>query len=460
MRAMTQTPSPDGVRRRRVIVARATYPQLKTTVVPTLKNWLPKASGFEVTGQSPIVGSLEVDLGDGTRVELEFMLVAFDDAQKTEQMFASFEYSDLWLNEANTLSYDVLKYGQLRLGRYPPKIPDPDNPDQLLFDGCDKPTIILDSNGYADDSWVFDFFDTVHRDNPNIVMFHQPPALMRAEANEEGARYVEALDIWLKENPEAENIRFLPGGFEYYWNVVETSPDRILADILVEVTVSRHGKPVYTAEQYRDAEHYSSNRIDPQVGHQLLIGYDPGVRYSGWVFAQYIDAQLRVLDEFLIEDKAMAAQMEEFVVPLLNTRYLNIQDRVILMDPAGRARDSVEGVPLYVHLQNKYNIPVQLINDNKPSSRIAAVVTLLRRHKGLVLSNTCGGLRKGFLGGYHYAPKRVAGPNKVYREEPDKNQYSHIHDAVQYIAMHLTSTPELPASNNTVYDDRSPIVTV
>lgn len=47
------------------------------------------------------------------------------------------------------------------------------------------------------------------------------------------------------------------------------------------------------------------------------------------------------------------------------------------------------------------------------------------------LTRTCKALRKGFNGGYRYRQLQVAGDER-YTDEPDKNQYSHIHDAAQY----------------------------
>ena len=40
-------------------------------------------------------------------------------------------------------------------------------------------------------------------------------------------------------------------------------------------------------------------------------------------------------------------------------------------------------------------------------------------------------LRKGFAGGYHYRRLKVAGDER-YHDEPNKNGFSHVHDALQY----------------------------
>jgi hypothetical protein len=50
---------------------------------------------------------------------------------------------------------------------------------------------------------------------------------------------------------------------------------------------------------------------------------------------------------------------------------------------------------------------------------------------GLLLSPACKVLRKGFAGGYHYRRVKVTGDER-YHDMPDKNAFSHPHDALQY----------------------------
>jgi hypothetical protein len=41
-------------------------------------------------------------------------------------------------------------------------------------------------------------------------------------------------------------------------------------------------------------------------------------------------------------------------------------------------------------------------------------------------------LRKGFIGGYHFTRVQVTGEAR-HRERPNKNKFSHPHDALQYL---------------------------
>jgi hypothetical protein len=57
----------------------------------------------------------------------------------------------------------------------------------------------------------------------------------------------------------------------------------------------------------------------------------------------------------------------------------------------------------------------------------------------LELSPDCKVLRKGFNGGYRYRRIQNVGDEK-YHNIPEKNRFSHIHDALQYAALFMDSS--------------------
>ena len=69
---------------------------------------------------------------------------------------------------------------------------------------------------------------------------------------------------------------------------------------------------------------------------------------------------------------------------------------------------------------------------NDPDKRIAAVERLLSQQvegKAMFLiSPSCAQLIKGFRSGYRYKVKK----NGEMEDKPDKNEFSHVHDALQY----------------------------
>ena len=52
------------------------------------------------------------------------------------------------------------------------------------------------------------------------------------------------------------------------------------------------------------------------------------------------------------------------------------------------------------------------------------------------LSSKAKTVRKGFLGGYHYKKVHTVG-SATYKDEPNKNEYSHPMDALQYGMMYF-----------------------
>ena len=51
---------------------------------------------------------------------------------------------------------------------------------------------------------------------------------------------------------------------------------------------------------------------------------------------------------------------------------------------------------------------------------------------GFLLSQRCKVLRKGFMSGYHYRRMQISGTDR-FAEAPEKNAFSHPHDALQYL---------------------------
>ena len=76
-----------------------------------------------------------------------------------------------------------------------------------------------------------------------------------------------------------------------------------------------------------------------------------------------------------------------------------------------------------------------------PSNQVHARLEAVRRpltatidgtEPGLIISPTCKVLRKGFNSGYRYRRVQLAGSNR-YEDKPEKNEFSHVHDALQYL---------------------------
>ena len=51
-----------------------------------------------------------------------------------------------------------------------------------------------------------------------------------------------------------------------------------------------------------------------------------------------------------------------------------------------------------------------------------------------ILDPSCKVLRRGFNGGYHFKRMQISNEHR-FKEKPNKNEYSHPHDALQYLML-------------------------
>ena len=109
-------------------------------------------------------------------------------------------------------------------------------------------------------------------------------------------------------------------------------------------------------------------------------------------------------------------------------------------DPAGAQRsamtadkaektcfDILQGKGIGIQLGGQ-NLTIRLESVRKPLN------TLREGKPQFQISPRCEMLRKGFLGRYQYRRVKVSGSAERYHDEPEKNEYSHPHDALQYVA--------------------------
>ena len=66
---------------------------------------------------------------------------------------------------------------------------------------------------------------------------------------------------------------------------------------------------------------------------------------------------------------------------------------------------------------------------------------------GILIDPKCNNLIKGFDGGYHYRRMQVSGER--YDEKPNKNRFSHVHDALQYMLLGAGEGRSLTIGNKT-----------
>lgn len=413
MRCCEQAPGRDGVRRSRWAIIRNTYPELKSTTIKTWLDWFPESVFGRMKWDAPITHLIAFNEPNLGRVEIEVLFLALDRPDHVKKLL-SLEVTGVWINEARSVPKAIVDAATGRVGRYPSKR---DKPDEVPADQW--PTwfgVIMDTNPPDDDHW---WYKLAEEDKPAGWAFYRQPSGL---------------------SPDAENKGNLPRN--YYENL-QAGKSQLWIDVYVHGRYGSvmDGKPVYP--EYNDALHCSTEPLRAIPGLPLVLGFDFGLTPACIIGQLTPRGQIRLIDELVGTDIGIGNFARQVVVPHLQMYYpqwrLNKDDRrdnnyiEAVGDPAGVARDGDERTSFQLVRQAGINIVPAITNNFTPRRESVAnpLSRLLDGEPGLIISPTCKSLRKGFNGGYRYRRLQVAGDER-YTDEPDKNQYSHIHDAAQY----------------------------
>jgi len=95
---------------------------------------------------------------------------------------------------------------------------------------------------------------------------------------------------------------------------------------------------------------------------------------------------------------------------------------------------------------NKLKLPITSSPVQDPYIRIEAVRSPMEKtyngSPAFRITKKCKMLRKSLAGGYHYKKLNVSGTER-YQIKPDKNEYSHVNDALQYLMCGMGYATEL-----------------
>ena len=392
----------DGKRRARYAVIRNTYGQLADTTIKTWLHWLPDQvfGTFSKTDHAYRLNSLD-DL------DVEIIFRALDKPEHVANLL-SLELTGAWVNEAREVPWAVVRALKGRVDRYPPRD----------VGGAVDPGIIMDTNPPDDDSWWYRLFEQ-----------------NRAE-DDEAPRSAEIFKQPSGRSAEAENLPNLSPN--YYANLMADADQdfvRVYVDGLYGFV--REGKPVYP--EFNDNLHCAE--VEPIKGAKIMRGWDFGLT-PACVFTQELpDGRWIIFEELCGEDVGIST-FADGVLQLCSQRWPghSFED---FGDPAGEQRsamtadraektcfDILQGKGIQIRA-GEQNVTSRLESVRKPLN------TLRNGKPQRQLHPRCEMLRKGFRGRYQFRRVKVAGSAERYHDAPDKNEYSHPHDALQYVATHV-----------------------
>lgn len=419
--ACGQAPNAKGVRKTRAVIVRNTADQLALTTRKTVFDWLPPGeAGIWKAVEKTFI--LMAKLPDGTQVESEWLFIALDTPDDVRKAL-SLETTFLWGNESRELHPDVVDGLLGRLNRYP----------SMKDGGPTRSCALFDTNMPDEDTW---WHNKMEEPPSNWAVYKQPAAIIKPE------RYIELFgeepeEVLLDKdgqewvvNPNCDNYDHLPK--QYYPNIIPgKSEDWLRVYLRSEYGRSLSGTPVYEKTFTYDF-HVAKDKLVPIRGdsYPIIIGIDFG-RTPSAVFKQR-DPRGRVLT--LGELCAENMGIETFINTKLNAHLANHFAGctfVCAPDPAGFAKQQLNEMSL-VDTLKRAGFKCVRPPTNDPEKRVQGVERLLNQQlegKAMYLIDPgCEKLIKGFRYGYRYKIKK----NGEMEDKPDKNEFSHVHDANQY----------------------------
>lgn len=416
-RALRQQPGPDKIRKSRWAAIRNTYGELKSTTIKTWTDWF---DGLQVMKwDTPIVSTIKIpDLGDGTGLELEVMFIALDRPDDAGKL-RSLELTGAWLNEASELEKTVLDMATQRVGRYP----------SMRVGGPSWTGIIMDTNPPDDDHWWYKLAEEERPDN--WAFFNQAGGLYKVMDKEDPdfGKY--------KPNPDAENIKNLRGGYQYYYQQLGgKTEDYIRVFIEGQYGTTMDGKPVYP--EWNDKVHVSSQPLEAIRGYPIVLGFDFGLTPACTIGQMSPKGQMLILGELVSEDMGIRQFYSEVVLPHINHHYGSFRIEGV-GDPAGVNRSQTDEKTCFEELMS-LGFACEPADTNEFVKRRESVAYFLQRMTssgpGFLIDPSCKTLIKGFRGGYRYERLKVSGSAR-FKDRPVKDRFSHPHDSLQYLALHF-----------------------
>lgn len=428
--AMQQAPDENGIRPTRWAVIRNTYPELKSTTIKTYQDWMDQDFA-PIKWDAPITSVINLPLPDGTRIECEVLFLALDKPKDVKKLL-SLELTGAWINEAREVDLTIVNAATSRVGRYPAKRRAP-----ISWAG-----VIMDTNPPDDDHWwyryaVNDEWKIVQEGCEDLgewEFFDQPGALL-AETDPVSGKITKFMP-----NPKAENVRHQPLGYKYWFQQLGGKDSEwIKAMVLGQYASIFDGKPVYDGS-FNETLHCSEHSLELYKGIPIRLGWDFGLTPSCIVGQLSPNGQLRILREYVCERGGIRQFAQQVVKPALLNEF---HGYAIIShgDPAGAAAMQVDEELTCIGELCGMGIPTEEASTNDFMPRRQAVMNVLNRivdgRPGMIIDPSCKILRRGFNGGYKFDRVQIAGSVSRFKDKPSKNQFSHPHDALQYLCLGL-----------------------
>jgi hypothetical protein len=407
-RACEQAPAPDGFRYTRFAIVRQTLKQLKDTVLKDITGWLDGIASYKVSDNT-----VYISIGD---VRSEWILIPLDSPEDQRRLL-SMQLTGAWMSEAIEMDVGLVDALAGRLGRYP----------SAQLGGATWFGMIADTNMPTEGSDWHKFMDV--NVPPDWQIFIQPGGL------EPGAENLN----WLTQTTETlklpiDDPKRLAQGRTYYERLARGHG----ADWVRRYVHAQYGNDPSGTAVFRESFNRSFHVVEsltPVNGLPLIVGQDFGRDPCSVICQLDHKGRLLVLQEVVAEDIGLELHVEKALRPaLFQERYLG-RPVAMVGDPAGVSKSSIYEETTFDVLKrlgmNAFPAPT---NDIDPRLRAIEAFLLAQRDGGPAIlfdRDRCPVLIRAMAGGYRYAKTKQG----VRKPLPDKNEYSHIIDALQYACL-------------------------
>lgn len=433
-RAQQQAPGSDGIRRSRWAIIRSTYPELRSTTIKTWLTWFPEELFGKIKWDSPITHHIKY--GD---IDLEVLFMPMDGRADYEKLM-SLELTGVYINEAQFIHPLIFDGATGRVNRYPPKIWGA----PITWTG-----IVLDTNPPSTRHWIYKLFEHNAPDNYDVFHF-DPGVIVINEVPTDGTPYAISLDgtIYIN-NPDADYLENLPNSNYYLQQIPGKTDEQIKVVFQGEYGIIINGRPVHP--EYRRRLHFATKKLEYNPNVELALGWDFGLTPACAVVQFTPRGQFVVLEEYYSDYMGLRDFVENIVLPGLNRSFPGWEKNYVSRhDPAGDTGVQTDQKTCQQILSSYKIMSVKASDTNAAMPRREGLKYHLRRlvdgEAAFLVSNQCARIDEGLLGNFQYALiKTNDTADERFHDKPLKNEFSHICEALEYIAMYYARQDSAPA---------------
>lgn len=430
-----------GINKTRGVILRNTYPMLVDSTQRTFFEWFPPGLYGRYNkndkNYNMVYTTMDKQMKPVT-LEVEILFRSCDDPKLVEQ-FRGFELTWYYIDESDEVHENVKKMLKQRIGRFP-KQQDWFRVLTKMYPalkGMDKESFHEELRANSEKYQTAFGIETTNPPSTesstySTFSWHTPPPGPKPEK----APLVGHKGFWQPPYENSQNLR--PGYYDRLREMWANSPDWVARYIDGKPGVTLRGKSVYN--NFHRKTHEALTSLVWTHG-PLFRGWDNTGHHPGCVVCQMpTPRQIQIIKEFYSERENIVSFAKR-VVAQCNVAFPN-GEYTDWADPAGWQKISKRDGTFTSNsemMEEECGLVLERSEQNF-DARVNAVDQQLMEMVGggepaLLIDPDCVRTINGFMGAYYY-PETAGLPGR-FGDQPVKNGYADVHDAIQYVVVKL-----------------------